>query len=193
MSRAGRAARIIAASGVAAGLAAAGYLGLVTATLPVDLGIGRRTRPLGPRTVVVDAPREVVYDVIAQPYLGRATRAMREKIRVLHAGTDMVLAAHRTPIGGRLVATTVETVRFVRPERVEFRLVRGPVPHVVEEFALRERGSGTELTYRGELGTDLGPVGERWGDGVAARWERAVAQTLDAVAAEAERRARRGW
>jgi hypothetical protein len=30
----------------------------------------------------------------------------------------------------------VETVRFTPPERVDFRLVRGPVPHVVETFLL---------------------------------------------------------
>jgi hypothetical protein len=185
------AAGIVAASGLTAGIAAAAYVGLVTGAVPVDLNVGRRIRPLGPRTILVGAPREIVYDVLAQPYLGRATRAMREKIRVLHAGSDMVLAAHRTPIGGRLVATTIETVRFVEPERVEFRLVRGPVPHVVEEFELREHDTGTKLTYRGELGTDLGPIGQRWGDGVAARWEHAVAQTLDAVTAEAERRAQR--
>jgi hypothetical protein len=38
----------------------------------------------------------------------------------------MVLAAHFTPITFG-VATTVETVRFERPERVDFRVVRGPV------------------------------------------------------------------
>ena len=169
-------------------LAAAGYLGLVTGAVPIDLGVARRFQPLGPNTRAISAPREIVFDVIAQPYLGRATRAMREKVRVLQAGSDMVLAAHRTPIGGRLVATTVETVRFTRPERVEFRLVRGPVPHVVEEFVLTERDGGTELSYRGQLGTDLGPLGQWWGSLVARRWEHAVAATLDAVTTEAERR-----
>ncbi|MET7297981.1 hypothetical protein [Embleya sp. NPDC005575] len=58
---------------------------------------------------------------------------MREKVRVPERGTDMVLAAHATPVpGGRLTATTTETVRFTRPDRVGFRLVRGPVPTVVE-------------------------------------------------------------
>jgi len=41
----------------------------------------------------------------------------------------------------------VETVRFTRPGRVDFRLVRGPVPHVVEAFVLTEQpdGAGTRL------------------------------------------------
>jgi hypothetical protein len=65
----------------------------------------------------------------------------------------------RHPAGGRLglVAQTVETVRFTRPERVDFRLVRGPVPHVVEAFTLEEQpdGAGTLLVYQGQLAADL--------------------------------------
>jgi hypothetical protein len=166
------------------------YLGLVTGAAPVDLNIGRRTRPLGPQIVDVAAPRQTVFDVIATPYLGRQPRAMAEKIRVLERSDDMVLAAHRTPIRGRLVATTVETVRFTGRESVDFRLVRGPVPHVVEQFALAEKGPGTRIEYRGELGTDLWALGQWWGDLVASRWEQTVAASLSQVAEESERRAR---
>ncbi|WP_406175875.1 SRPBCC family protein [Streptomyces sp. NBC_00996] len=176
----------------AVGGVAAVYLGLVSGALPVDVGVGRRTRRLGPQTVDIAAPREVVFDVIAQPYLSRSTRAMREKVRVLERGSDMVLAAHFTPIAaGRLTATTVETVRFTRPQRVDFRLVRGPVPTVVESFQLDEHGAGTRLVYEGELGTDGWALGERWGHAVAARWEATVAASLSTIKAEAERRAAR--
>ncbi|MGH3477872.1 MAG: hypothetical protein ACRDQD_13645 [Nocardioidaceae bacterium] len=101
----------------------------------------------------------------------------------------MVLAAHRTPIRGRLVATTVETVRFTRPERVDFRLVRGPVPHVVERIELSESDAGTRLAYDGDLGTDLGRLGQAWGDLVAVRWQRVVAASFQTIKTEAERRA----
>lgn len=180
---------VVAASG---GGAVAGYLGLVTGAMPLDVGVGRRTRPLGPQAVCIKAPADVVFDVIAQPYLGRATRAMREKVRVLERGSDMVLAEHFTPMaGGRLTATTVETVRFTRPGRVDFRLVRGPVPAVVESFQLSEHETGTRLEYRGELSTDGWALGERWGMVVARRWEEAVAGSLASVRQEAERRAAR--
>jgi hypothetical protein len=66
----------------------------------------------------------------------------------------MVLAAHRTPVRERLIATTLETVRFTRPERVDFRPTRGPVPHVVEQFGLAEHEGRTRMSYRGELGID---------------------------------------
>jgi len=170
--------------------AGAVYLGLVTGAVPVNLGIGRTTRPLGPLSVEIAAPRDTVFDVISAPYDVRAPRAMQQKISVLERGTDMVLAAHYTPIRGGLRATTVETVRFSRPERVGFRLVRGPVPEVVETFWLREQGTGTVLAYDGHLGTDLWGLGSRWGDLVAAKWEAVVAESFAAVTTEAERRAR---
>ena len=101
----------------------------------------------------------------------------------------MVLAAHFTRSYGD-VTTTLETVRFERPTRIDFRLVRGPVPHVVESFVLRPLESGTELTWAGELGTDLWAAGRWWGERVARVWERAVRDSLEAVTAEAERRSR---
>jgi len=173
-----------------AGVAGAGYLGLVTGALTVDLGLGRRARPLGPQVVEIAAPRDVVFDVIAQPYLGRPTQAMARKIQMLERGTDLVLAAHRTQVRGRLVATTVETVKFDRPERVAFRLVRGPVPHVIERFQLTEHQGGTQLAYDGEIAADLWRLGQWWAGIVASRWEAAVAGSLAAVKEEAERRAR---
>lgn len=178
----------VAAGGTLVG--GATYLGLVTGVVPVDLGVGRRVRALGPLEVRIRAPRAVVFDVLAAPYAERAPRALREKVRVLERGQDMVLAAHTTPIRGRLRAVTVETVRFQRPHRVSFRLVRGPVPHVLETFDLSEEddGSTTRLVYAGELGTDLWMLGERWGDRVASVWERVVAASLETVTVEAERR-----
>ena len=83
-------------------------------------------RPLGLPPVHIAAPPETVFDVVAAPYLGKTPRAMRKKIEVLERGTDMVLAAHFTPLGGKLTATTVETVRFERPERVSFRSCGAP-------------------------------------------------------------------
>lgn len=181
---------VLAGGGVAAAAGVGAYLGLVSGMMSLDLGVGRRTRPLGPLTIDIEAPRELVFDAIAAPYAERAPRALREKVEVLERGSDMVLAAHYTPIRGRLVATTVETVRFSRPDRVDFRLVRGPVPHVVERFVLYESDAGTRLAYDGELGTDLGRLGRSWGDLVADRWECVVAAAFLTIKTEADRRAR---
>jgi hypothetical protein len=169
---------------------AAGYILLVRGALTLDLGVGRRVRSLGPIRLEVAAPPEILFDVIAGPYLGKTPRAMRAKLDVLERGSDMVLATHPTP-AGRLTATTVETVRFERPHRITFRLLRGPVPYVLERFELHPTADGTELTYSGELGTDLWQLGQWWGNLVARAWEHAVERSLDATSAEAERRAAR--
>jgi hypothetical protein len=171
-------------------VAAAGYYLVVSGKLTIDTGWGRRIRALGPYGIDIAAPADVVFDVIAAPYLGRTPRAMAGKLRVIHRGTDMVLAEHYTPVhGGKLTATTVETVAFERPRRVTFRLVRGPVPYVAEEFALTERAEGTRLEYSGELGTDFGIAGQWWARQVAPAWEAAVRASFASVKAEAERRA----
>ncbi len=164
------------------------YALLVRGSLTIDVGIGRTVRPLGPIVWQIAAPRELVFDVISAPYLRRTPRALESKLRVLERDENLVLAEHFTRVGP-VVTTTVETVRFEPPERVDFRLVRGPVPFVVERFHLRERGEGTELEYSGELGTDLWAMGAWWGRVVAPRWEAAVRTSLTAVKAEAERRA----
>jgi hypothetical protein len=171
-----------------AGLALVLWALVVRGSLSLDLGVGRRLRPLGPLRMRIAAPRTVVFDVIATPYLGRTPRAMGSKLEVLERGDDLVLAAHYTRVYG-LTATTVETVRFERPDRVHFRLVRGPVPHVTERFTLIETSEGTELVYEGELGTDLWALGALWGAAVARTWEATVESSLAGVRAESERQA----
>lgn len=166
------------------------YGAAIDGSLTLDTGIGRRVRPLGPVAWEFDAPREAVFDLIAVPYGERPPRALREKVQVWERGVDLVLAAHLTPVGRRTV-TTVETVRLDRPGRFDFRLVRGPVPHLSESFVLEEEDGRTRLTWSGELGTDFGSVGAWWADRVAAAWQRAVAHSLAAVNAEVERRSRR--
>jgi hypothetical protein len=176
--------RTVACAAVVGGV---GYRLLASGQLTLDTGLGRTLRPLGPITVPMAAPRERVFDVIAAPYLKRTPRAMADEIEVLERGSDLVLAAHRTPIGAGMVSTTVETVRFQRPETIDFRLVRGPVPHVVERFTLHADQDGTRLEYTGELGTDFWALGRWWGGQVATKWEATVRASLERIRTEAER------
>src|SRR5687767_3304916 len=170
----------------AGSLLAAGAALVARAGLTLDIGVGRRLRPLGPTALEIAAPPEVVFDVIAAPYLGRTPRALRAKLEVLERGSDLVLAAHHTRVAPGLTVTTIEIVRFERPHRISFRLVRGPVPHVLERYELHPSGTGTAFEYRGELGTDLWALGGLWAGVVAPSWEQTVATTLDGVRAEAE-------
>jgi hypothetical protein len=160
------------------------------AGLTLDIGIGRRVRPLGPVRQQIAPPPEIRIALKGRPDLGRTPRAMRGKLEVIERGSDLVLAAHFTPLARGLTVTTVETVRFERPHRISFRLVKGPVPHVLERYELRPDDGGTAFEYTGELGTDLWAAGTWWGDRVAPSWEQTVAASLEGVRAEAERRAR---
>lgn len=169
----------------ALGAAVRAYDLVVRGAVAVDLGVGRSVRPLGPVSWTIAAPPERVFDAVAAAYAERAPRALREKVEVWERGTDMVLAAHRTPVGGK-IAVTVETVRFDRPGRIDFRLVRGPVPHVAESFVLEPAEGGTRLTWEGELATDLWAPGRWWGDRVAKVWEDAVRESLEQVRAATE-------
>ena len=55
----------------AAGTVAAALYRIALAFFAHDFGIGTSSRTLGPLTVRIDAPRELVFDVVAGPYLGR--------------------------------------------------------------------------------------------------------------------------
>jgi Polyketide cyclase / dehydrase and lipid transport len=173
-----------------AGLAGgAAYVLSATGALTLDLNIGRQTRALGPIRRRIAAPPEVVFDVVAGPYLGKTPHAMAAKLRVIERGADLVLAEHFTPIGYGLNATTVEAVRFERPFRVHFRLVRGPVAHVVETFELTAADGETDFGYSGEIGADLWALGRWWAEVVGSRWVKAVEASVTGIAEEAERRA----
>jgi hypothetical protein len=173
---------------LAAAVARYGYRLLARGALTIDTGAGRRFQELGPLRWQIAAPRATVFDLIAAPYLGPTPRALGDKLEVWERGSDMVLAAHFTHVKCGVTAT-LETVRFQRPERIDFRLVRGPVPHVRESFVLEEVGGDTVLSWQGELGTDFWTLGAWWGARVARVWDKAVRSSLDSVRAEAERRA----
>jgi hypothetical protein len=182
------AAPLTAVAALALGLRA-GYRLLANGALTIDLGVGRRLQPLGPLAQTIAAPLEVVFEVVAAPYRDRTPRALADKLQVWERGSDMVLAAHFTDVRCG-ITTTLETVTFHRPDRIDFRLVRGPVPHLVESFMLARRDAGTELRWQGELGTDGWAIGEWWGGRVACAWTRAVRASLHEVTNEAERRNR---
>jgi hypothetical protein len=183
--------RLLVAIGCAAlaGTATTGaYIGLVTGRLTLDLGIGRRTRPLGPLHLDIAARRETVYAVAAAPYANRQTRAMREKVEILERAGQMVLAAHRTPVGSGLTAVTVETVTLDPPNRMGFRLLRGPVPHVIETLPSRRPptgpGSATPASSAPAFGGSARPA-VTWSPTAGCT----VRDSMAAIKTESERRA----
>ena len=179
------------AIGVLALLLVAGWAGsfllLAMGRLSLDLGWGRSVHPLGPITIRIQAPRELVFEILEAPYTGRGPGG--SGIDVLARGDSLVVAAHHTKVHF-YTARTVEAVEFERPTRIGFKHLTGPVPHAVEEFALDDTGVETELRYSGELGIDffvLGRIaGRSW---VKPQWERTVREHLEEVKTRAEQRA----
>jgi hypothetical protein len=164
--------------------AAVGFLLLAMGRLHLDLGWGRSFHELGPIELRIAAPRELVFEMIKEPYLGHTPRD--SGIEILARGEDLAVAAHRTKVHF-YTAVTVEAVDFEAPARVGFRHLTGPVPHAVEEFALEERDGVTNLRYVGEVGVDfflLGRIaGRRW---VRPQWEKIVREHLEDLKQRAE-------
>jgi hypothetical protein len=166
---------------------AGGFLLLAMGRLHLDLDWGRSIHRLGPITTRIAAPRELVFEMIAAPYLGRTPGG--SGIDVLVRGDDVVVAAHDTRVHF-YTARTVEAIDFDSPRRVGFRHLTGPVPYAVEEFALEDVDGETELRYEGEIGIDffaLGRIAARhW---VRPQWERVVREHLEDLKRRAEQRA----
>jgi len=155
----------------------------------IDLGWGRSFHELGPITVRIAAPRELVYDIASAPYAGRAGSG--SGIDLIASDRSLVVAAHHTKVHF-YSARTVEAVELEPPARIGFRHLTGPVPFAVEEFRLETRDGGTELRYSGQLGIDYFIWGRiaarRW---VRPQWERVVGEHLDELRERAEARAAR--
>jgi hypothetical protein len=164
------------------------FLLMAMGRLTLDLGWGRSLHPLGPITMQIAAPRDLVFEIINAPYAGRAGGS---GIEVIAQGDHLVVAAHYTKVHF-YTARTVEVIEFDPPGRVGFRHLGGPVPHAEEQFVLSEAESGTQLEYGGEVGIDFFVLGRvaarRW---VRPQWEGTVREHLEDLKARAEQRASR--
>jgi hypothetical protein len=165
------------------------FLLLAMGRLHLDLGWGRSFHEVGPITVRIAAPRELVFEIASAPYAGRASGG--SGIDVIARAEGLAVAAHHTPVHF-YTARTVEAVELEPPGRIGFRHLTGPVPHAVEEFRLQVVDGQTELRYSGELGIDffvLGRIaGRLW---VRPQWERTVRGHLEDLKGRAELRASR--
>lgn len=167
---------------------AGGLLAQATGRMHLDLGWGRSRHALGPLHVRIEAPRELVYELLSAAYVGRANVP---SIEILARGERLVVAAHLTKVHF-YHARTVEAIELDAPSRIGFRHLTGPVPYAVEQFRLEPAGGATELRYDGELGIDYFWLGRlaarRW---VVPQWNRAVEAHVRDVKERAGQRAAR--
>lgn len=166
-----------------------GFLQMARGRLSLDLGWGRSRHSLGPIVIRVRAPRELVFEALSAPYVGRSPAGSR--VEVIERGDGLVIAEHHTPVHF-YTARTLEAVALDPPSRITFRHLAGPVPEAFEAFELREEDGETVVEYRGEVGLDfwwLGRIAARFW--VVPQWESKVRPHLEGIVAPIEERAAR--
>ncbi len=106
-----------------------------------------RTISLNRQTIEVDAPRELVFEVVA---------SAGKKVRDVDQGK---VVEFETQWRDRSIKT-VEEVRLDPPGEIRYRWLEGPLQNVVEKIVFDSKGaSNTKMTYTGTFESDRGIAG----------------------------------
>ena len=105
---------------------------------------------LGARVSPVSAPRALVFQMLSATGKGSLSGATGESSRVLERIGVSIIAEFLTKSDTRTYRTA-EEVRLYPSERITFRHLEGPLVYSEKEFSLFDRGSRTELRYKGEM------------------------------------------
>jgi hypothetical protein len=149
----------------------------------------RRVR-LRTRRVIVHAPRDLLFEVVAAD--GEVVERRSETELVVERKATR--RRRRTARFRRRPAATLLLVTLHPPERIDLRSLEGPMHRIEESITLSEPARGaTQMTYRGRFWTRGGPLGWLVGRARAKRSiQRAVTERLQHHKRIAERRAARG-
>ncbi len=101
--------------------------------------------PLPSLSLPIRARLELVFQLIAAVGQGPDARHARVQER---PAPDRLIVEFTTRVLGRTVRT-LEEVRLHPPDRITYRLLRGPLPEVEEEFRLEASDPGVILRYAG--------------------------------------------
>lgn len=93
----------------------------------------------------IAARPELVYQMIAA--VGQGPDAAHARL-IERPAADRAIVEFTTRVLGRTVRT-VEEVGFHPPGRITYRLLKGPLPLVEEEFLIEPAGEKTRLRYHG--------------------------------------------
>jgi uncharacterized protein YndB with AHSA1/START domain len=142
--------------------------------------------------VMIDAPRELVYQLMSSFGRGRLKGAGAESSRVLsRSGNDLVVEFKTQ--AGRYTVTTTEQITLDPPERITFQHIKGPFHSAREEFVLSETDGGMRLVHTGEFVWSRLPVIGWLVGRFILKWpfERILQKHMDQLKATGEARARR--
>ena len=105
---------------------------------------------LANRNLYINAPREMVFQMLSSFGKGSLSGAQGESSRVLEREGNSITVEFLTT-SGRRTYRTVEKVQLYPPERITFYHLKGPLAFAEEEFNFLESGDGTKLRYRGGI------------------------------------------
>ena len=109
-------------------------------------------RPIRLKThrVLIEAPREMVFQKMSSFGRGRLKGESGESSRVLSRDGDEIVAEFTTR-AGPFTYVTVERVTLHPPDKITFNHLKGPLHYAWEEFTLNEVDGQTELVHNGEF------------------------------------------
>ena len=148
---------------------------------------------LRPHIVRIQAPRELVFQMMSHFGRGRLPGDSNESSKVLERNGNCLTVEFQTKA---LFATytTVEVVNLYPPERITFEHLSGPLHYAKEEFRFEDVGKRqTELTHSGEFIWSRFPIFGWFGGIMYTRpvFERTIVKHLEQVKQAAEARAAR--
>ena len=147
---------------------------------------------LKPHSVLIDAPREMVFQKMTAFDRGRMPGDPNESSEVLSRDGDSLVVEFKSR-AGLFTYTTVEEVTLYPPERIAFKHLSGPLHYAYDEFMFEDRDGQTLLTHRGEIVWSRFPFFGWLGAVVYTRpmFNRVVAKHMDIIKTTCEARAAR--
>lgn len=167
-------------------------VGIARGRISMELRWGTSWIPLRERSVRVEAPPDVVLDLLREAARGNVPgMTKRERTTVLEESGELVLNESLNDSRFGMVRAR-EAVRFHPDGRVTYRHLTGPLPGTEETFTVRAADEGTDLAYRGRIPVDF------WGLGrivaralIVPEYERLLDVHIAALARTCRARARR--
>lgn len=145
---------------------------------------GEMSEPIPPVHIEINAPRELVFEM-ASAVGGSLPDGPPHASELIRRDGNVLVVRFSAPAPFRFFGF-LEEVTLSAPSRIDYRVLEGPLDHVVEWLDFAEDGGTTTVTYAGEVGHRV-PLVARFIAVPAYRWY--MRRTLSALKRAAEHRA----
>ena len=160
--------------------------------MPNTIAVARPTE-LKPHTVIIDAPRELVFQMLTSFRRGRIPGEESERSKLLSEDGNTKTVEFTTK-AGPFTYTTVEEVTVHPPDRIVFKHIDGPLHFAEEEFTFEQtEDDGTLMSHTGRFIWNRFPFFGWFGGMIYTRpmFHRVIKRHLASVKKSSEARAAR--